>query len=368
MAHRVAVLALDRVVPFDLGIAARVFNAARDAHGNRLYEVVTCSVGGAPVRTNADFTLVVEHDERALTRADTIVVATQEPEGRLRDEGVLAADVAAALSAVPDRTRLVSICTGSFVLAALGLLDGLPATTHWMQAERFRRLFPKVDLRPDVLFVDNGRLLTSAGGAAGVDLCLHIIRRDHGAEIANSAARRCVVPPWRDGGQAQFIEHPLPAVSVTTTGPTREWALGRLRGPLTLDDLAEHARMSVRTFTRRFRAEVGMSPNQWVTQQRVDRRAACSKRATCPSRASRTRPVSAVRRSCDSTCARPSGYRPRRTAARSARPRRTHPEHRSPRHPCPLPREKEQRRVSDRIARHTTPGGAARDAARSTGQ
>lgn len=271
MAHRVAVLALDRVVPFDLGIAARVFNAARDAHGNALYEVVTCSISGAPVETNADFTIAVKHDERALVQADTVVVATQEPEGSLRDEGVLPADVAAALLAVPDSTRLVSICTGSFVLAALGLLDSLPATTHWMQAERFRRLFPAVELRPDVLFVDNGRVLTSAGGAAGVDLCLHIVRRDHGAEIANSAARRCVVPPWRDGGQAQFIEHPLPAVSVATTGPTREWALGRLRTPLTLDDLAEHARMSVRTFTRRFRAEVGMSPNQWVTQQRVDR-------------------------------------------------------------------------------------------------
>lgn len=264
-------LALDRVVPFDLGIPARVLGAARDAGGARLYDVVTCSLGGAPVRTSADYAIVVDRDERALTEADTVVIATQEPTGRLRDEGVLDADIAAALAGVRAQTRLVSICTGSFILAAAGLLDGAPATTHWMQAPRFAALFPRVELRPDVLFVDGGRVLTSAGGAAGVDLCLHIIRRDHGAEVANAAARRCVVPPWRDGGQAQFIERPLPAVSAATTGPTRDWALGRLRDALALEDLAAHAGMSVRTFTRRFRAEVGMSPNRWVTQQRVDR-------------------------------------------------------------------------------------------------
>jgi transcriptional regulator GlxA family with amidase domain len=271
MTHRVAVLALDRVVPFDLGIPARVFGAARDPDGEPLYEVVTCSIGGAPVRTSADFTIVVDHDESALAEADTVIVATQEPEGRLRDAGVLPAEVAAALATVPPETRLVTICTGAFVLAAAGLLDGVPATTHWMQAERFRRLFPRVDLRPDVLFVDNGRTLTSAGGAAGVDLCLHIVRSDHGSDVANAAARRCVVPPWREGGQAQFIEHPVPAHSTASTAETREWALARLHTPLTLAQLAEHAQMSVRTFTRRFRAEVGMSPNRWLAQQRVDR-------------------------------------------------------------------------------------------------
>ncbi|MDQ3723405.1 MAG: AraC family transcriptional regulator, partial [Actinomycetota bacterium] len=207
-AHRVAVLALDRVIPFDLGIPARVLGAARGGDGEPLYEVITCSIGGAPVRTSADFTIVVERDERALVEAGTVVIATQEPTGRLRDEGVLETEVATALAGVPAATRLVSICTGSFILAAAGLLDGSPATTHWAQAERFVRLFPGVELRPDVLFVDSGRVLTSAGGAAGVDLCLHMIRCDHGAEVANAAARRCVVPPWRDGGQAQFIERP----------------------------------------------------------------------------------------------------------------------------------------------------------------
>lgn len=269
--HRVVVLALDRVIPFDLGIAARVFGAVYDAQRMPLYEVVTCSLDGAPVRTSEDFSIVVDHDRRALLTADTVVIATQEPEGELLADGVLPTLEREALEAIPPSTRIVTICTGSFHAAALGVLDGLPATTHWNYADHFRRVFPQVRLQPDVLFVDNGRVLTSAGGAAGVDLCLHLVRRDHGAAIANAAARACVVPPWRDGGQAQFIEHAVPSVETASTAPTRTWALTDLRAPLTLEDLAAHAGMSVRTFTRRFRAETGMSPNQWVTQQRVDR-------------------------------------------------------------------------------------------------
>ncbi len=271
MPHQVVVLALDRVVPFDLGIAARVFGAARDSEGAPLYAVTTCSPRGGAVRTSADFSVLVDRDASALAEADTVVIATQEPRGRLRDAGELDPEVAEALARMRDDARILSTCTGSFILAAAGLLDGLPATTHWAHAATFARLFPRVELRPDVLFVDTGRVLTAAGGAAGVDLCLHVVRRDHGAEVANAAARRVVVPPWRDGGQAQFIEHAVPSVQVTTTSPTREWALGRLREPLGLHDLARHAGMSTRTFTRRFRAEVGMSPMQWVTQQRVDR-------------------------------------------------------------------------------------------------
>lgn len=270
--HRVAVLALDRVIPFDLGIPARVFTAAfQPGSGAPLYEVVTCSLGGRPVRTSEDFSIVVEHDERALWEADTVVIATQEPEGELLTDGRLPDAERIALEAIPESTRIVTICTGSFHAAALGVLDGLPATTHWNYAERFRAVFPRIELRPDVLFVDNGRVLTSAGGAAGVDLCLHLVRRDHGSEVANSTARNCVVPPWRDGGQAQFIEHAVPSVETASTAATRAWALRDVRAPLTLEDLASHAGMSVRTFTRRFRAEVGMSPNQWVTQRRVDR-------------------------------------------------------------------------------------------------
>jgi transcriptional regulator GlxA family with amidase domain len=164
----------------------------------------------------------------------------------------------------------MSICTGASVLAAAGLLDDRPATTHWFHAEILRRLYPRVKLDPDVLFVDDADVLTSAGVAAGIDLCLHVIRRDHGSEIANRAARRCVVPPWRDGGQAQYIERPLPRAAEATTAATREWSLRRLGDPLTLSALAIHANMSVRTFTRRFREETGLSPTQWLLRQRID--------------------------------------------------------------------------------------------------
>jgi transcriptional regulator GlxA family with amidase domain len=187
------------------------------------------------------------------------------------DDGTLDDDVRSALTDAAVRgARVISICTGAFVLAAAGLLDGRPATTHWAWAPRFRELFPRVRLDPEVLFVDDGRVLTSAGVAAGIDLCLHVVRQDHGSEIANHAARRCVVPPWRSGGQSQFIERPLPAMLDTSTAATRQWALEHLAAPLDLGSLAARARMSVRTFTRRFREETGQSPRQWVTQQRVD--------------------------------------------------------------------------------------------------
>ena len=271
MTHRVAVLALDGVVPFDLGIPSRVFDAARDQDGASLYEVVTCSLGGRPVQTSADFRISVDHDESALMSADTVVIATQLPTGVLAEQGTLPPPLARAMAAIPDTTRLISICTGAFHLAAAGLLDGRPATTHWCHVEDFRALFPQVQLDPDVLFVDDGRVLTSAGAAAGIDLCLHVVRRDHGAVVANNAARRVVVPPQRDGGQAQFIERPLPRYSTASTSATREWALTQLHKPLSLENLAAQAGMSVRTFTRRFRAEVGVSPNQWLTQRRVER-------------------------------------------------------------------------------------------------
>ena len=164
---------------------------------------------------------------------------------------------------------MMSICTGAFVLAAAGLLDGRPATTHWLHTAAFRRLFPAVRLDPDVLFVDDGDVLTSAGVAAGIDLCLHVVRRDHGSAVANRVARRCVVPPWRDGGQSQFIE-PLAEVAGEDDGRDRAWALDRLDEPLALADLAAHAAMSVRTFTRRFRDETGVSPARWLTDRRVE--------------------------------------------------------------------------------------------------
>ena len=267
-AHRVAVLALDGVYPFELGMPSRIFGAA-----GAPYEVLTCTVDGRPVRTAADFSIAVEHGPEVLGTADTVMIASfaATPATAELDAGRLPAPVAAALAPIRPGTRLVSICTGAFVLAAAGLLDGRPATTHWMLAERFRRLFPRVHLDPDVLFVDDGDILTSAGAASGIDVCLHLVRNDHGSEVANHAARRCVVPPWREGGQAQYIEAPVPRRAQDGTAATRQWALQRLHEPLALADLAQHARMSLRTFARRFTDEVGLSPGRWIVQQRLAR-------------------------------------------------------------------------------------------------
>ncbi|QCX79292.1 HTH-type transcriptional regulator CdhR [Streptomyces sp. YIM 121038] len=268
--HRVAVLALDGVYAFELGIPSRVFGNAEDAAGRPLYEVVVCTADGRPVRTDAGFSVAAEHGPEALGHADTVVIPPAAPCDRATAADGLPAPLAAALGRVRPGTRLVSFCSASFVLAAAGLLDGRPATTHWQVAEQFRREFPRVRLDEDVLFVDDGDILTSAGVAAGVDLCLHLVRRDHGSAVANHVARRCVVPPWRDGGQAQYIERPVPEPTVATTAPTRAWALERLQEPLTLGEMADHARMSLRTFTRRFRDEVGTTPGRWLTGQRIE--------------------------------------------------------------------------------------------------
>ncbi|MEU9916887.1 helix-turn-helix domain-containing protein [Streptomyces sp. NPDC051001] len=261
--ERVVVLALEGVYPFELGIPSRIFSAA----GGR-YEVLTCTVDGRPVRSNADFTIAVDHGPEALATADTVVIA---PVSADRVTAELSDEVSSALALIPSGARIVSICTGAFVLAAAGLLDGHRATTHWQLADRFREMFPHIALDPDVLFVDDGRILTSAGAASGVDVCLHVVRTDHGSELANFVARCCVVPPFRDGGQAQYIEQPVPELGATSTAATREWALARLDEPLTLTDLSAHARMSLRTFARRFHDEVGLSPGRWLIQQRVAR-------------------------------------------------------------------------------------------------
>ncbi|MER5897494.1 helix-turn-helix domain-containing protein [Streptomyces sp. NPDC001876] len=261
--HRVVVLALDGVYPFELGIPSRIFGAA----GGR-YEVVTCTVDGLPVHTNSDFSVTVEQGPEALATADTVVIPPFDTSRITRE---VSPPVAAALASVPKGTRIVSICTAAFVLAATGLLDGRPATTHWAVTRLFQEWFPHIALDPDVLFVDDDDVLTSAGAASGVDVCLHLVRKDHGTTLANHVARACVVPPWRDGGQAQYIEQPVPGTSANSTAATRQWALEHLYEPLSLTELAGHARMSLRTFARRFGEEVGMSPGRWLIQQRVVR-------------------------------------------------------------------------------------------------
>ncbi|WP_129667499.1 GlxA family transcriptional regulator [Phytoactinopolyspora endophytica] len=266
--HRVVVIAMDGIIPFEFSVPARLFGAALDETGRPHYEVVTASMHAEPVRTSADFVITPgESLVDAIASADTVVIpalelATMDPH-----------QVGAVVETLHHRrrgSRIISICTGAHVLAVAGLLDGRPATTHWNHAAEFSREFPAVLLDPDVLFVDDGDVLTSAGAAAGVDLCLHLIRRDQGSTTANAVARSCVVAPWREGGQAQFIDAPMPDHEDASTASTRAWAMERLDADLTLASMAKHASMSIRTFTRRFRDETGTSPNRWLTRQRVD--------------------------------------------------------------------------------------------------
>jgi transcriptional regulator GlxA family with amidase domain len=281
--HRVVVLALESVVAFELGLPHRFFTASAidpDWPGTGAYtppavpayEVLTVTVDDRPVTTSAGYAVTPTHPHTVLARADTVVIPgiTQITDRHLAGDGRLSADLAALLATARPGVRWLSICTGAFVLAATGMLDGLPATTHWAHADHFRRLFPQVRLDPDVLYVDNGDILTSAGNAAGIDLLLHVLRRDLGSDVANRVARGAVVAPWRAGGQAQFIERPVPDTDDEGTGPARAWVLAHLDEPASLADLASRAGMSVRTFTRRFREETGETAGSWLLRVRVD--------------------------------------------------------------------------------------------------
>ncbi|OOC55142.1 MULTISPECIES: GlxA family transcriptional regulator [Nocardiopsis] len=269
--HRVAVLVRHGVLPIEAGIVHRLFAQARDADGRRLYEVVTCALRPGEVRTDTDFTLNVAHGPEALDTADTVILPAADEDYVERPHDPLAPDLAAAVTRIGPDTRVASICTGAFVLAAAGLLAGCRVTTHWKSAGFFRAMYPGIDLDPDVLYTDNGRVLTAAGVASGIDLSLHMIRTDHGAAVANEVARGTVVPPHRDGGQAQYVRRPVPAPEHSSTGRARAWALDHLHLRLRLEDLAAREAMSVRTFTRRFRDEVGLSPGRWLAEQRLDR-------------------------------------------------------------------------------------------------
>ncbi len=278
--HRVVVLALPSVVAFELGLPHRFFAAnsidpawtgagAYTPSRAPAYEVLTVTVDDGPVTTSAGYQVTPTHPHTVLPTADTIVIPGIVDRYAAGD-GALPADLAALLATARPGVRWVSICTGAFVLAGAGLLDGLAATTHWAHAEHFRRLFPRVLLNEDVLYIDNGDILTSAGNAAGIDLLLHILRRDLGSDTANRVARGAVVAPWRAGGQAQFIERPVPEAGDEGTGPARAWVLDHLDEPVTLTSLAARAGMSVRTFTRRFREETGETAGTWLLRVRVD--------------------------------------------------------------------------------------------------
>lgn len=267
--HRIAVLLLAPVIGYDAVIPPQLFGEAVDDAGNPLYATTMVGLDATPVPTDNGYALVPGGTLDDLTSADTVIVPGTRLAGPRR-QGTLPDDVRAALARIRPGARIMSICTGAFVLGAAGLLDGRRASTHWAHAKEFRALYPGVDLAEDLLFVDEGDVLTSAGLAAGVDLCLHVIRRDHGATVANRVARHCVVPPWRDGGQAQFIERPVPDVAQDSTAAVRAWALANLAEPVDVAGLARRAQMSVRTFNRRFRDETGHSPGAWLGAQRLE--------------------------------------------------------------------------------------------------
>ncbi|MCO6003881.1 helix-turn-helix domain-containing protein [Actinoallomurus purpureus] len=264
--HTVAILALDQTVVFDMAVPIEVFGRVRLPDGRRPYRVQTC--GTRPEVPTQTFTIHTQWGLEALADADTIIVP-----GREETAGPPPVEALEALrDAAAHGTRIASICGGAFILAATGLLDGLAATTHWIAAQRFAEMFPKVDVRPDVLYVDNGQLLTSAGASAGLDLCLHMVRRDLGSAVAADAARLAVAPLEREGGQAQYIAHEQPPVPRgSLLEPTLTWIEDHLKDDLTLEAMAAHCGMSTRTFSRRFREHTGTTPLQWLLRARVRR-------------------------------------------------------------------------------------------------
>jgi len=264
----VAVAAFDGVVLGDLATPCEVFGRARSTDGRALYEVRICSV--APEVKSEHVTLRPPWRLSSLSHADTVIVPGVDDLDRAFPERLLRA----IRRAVERGARVASICSGAFVLAATGLLDGLRATTHWRSAAELARRHPAIEIDPDVLYVDNGNVLTSAGAAAGLDLCLHLVRRDFGAETAAGVARLAVMPLERAGGQAQFIVHEPPTSDGAAIGPLLAWLEQNLRRDLTLPVIARRAALSTRTLGRRFRAQMGTTPALWVAGARV-RRAQC---------------------------------------------------------------------------------------------
>nr|WSY53251.1 helix-turn-helix domain-containing protein [Streptomyces sp. NBC_00886] len=265
--HRVAVIVDEGTNPFEVGVATELFGLPRPELGlpGPLYEVLLCAPAREVRMNHGFFTLTGAYGLDAVDTADTLVVP-----GRPDNVVPRAAAVLDAIRRTHARgARVMSLCTGSFALAEAGLLDGRRATTHWMWADTFRALHPRVRLEPDVLFVDDGDVLTASGSAAALDLGLHVVRRDHGAEIANAVSRRLVFAAHRDGGQRQFVERPLPDVPDESLAPLLAWAQKRLGEPLTVADLAVRAAVSPATLHRRFRAQLGTTPLAWLTGERV---------------------------------------------------------------------------------------------------
>ncbi|MGF6954520.1 helix-turn-helix domain-containing protein [Paraburkholderia youngii] len=266
--HVVAVVAFDRISPFHLSVPCVVFGEDRRGGGVPAFDFRVCAVETGALATTAGFSIAVTHGLEALADAQTIIV----PSWRDPDETPSAALLDALRAAHARGALLVGLCLAAFVLAAAGILDGRPASTHWAWADDFARRYPRVRLDPDVLYVDDGDVLTSAGTAAGLDCCLHVLRKICGARVANHVARRLVVSPHRQGGQAQYVQQPMPPnPRGDRLSGLLDWVSGNLAAPHTLDTLAARALMSRRTFTRRFRLATGTTVGAWLLAQRLAR-------------------------------------------------------------------------------------------------
>ncbi|MER5574892.1 GlxA family transcriptional regulator [Streptomyces massasporeus] len=263
--HRVVLLVDENSNPFEMSCAIEIFGLRRPELGRDLYDFRLCAVAPHTRMRDGFFTLTGVAGPEAAEEADTLIVPNRPDTGTPRAPGVL--DVVRRAHA--RGARLVGFCSGAFTIAEAGLLEGRRAACHWMWAESFRARFPEVLLEPDVLFVDDGDILTASGSASALDLGLHVVRRDHGAEIANHVSRRLVFAAHRDGGQRQFVERPVPEVRDESLAPLLAWAQERLGEPLTVAELAARARVSPATLHRRFRAQLGTTPLAWLTGERV---------------------------------------------------------------------------------------------------
>ena len=263
MLTNVAVIAFDGVAPFELGILCEAFGIDRTADGVPAIDFAVCAEEDRPLRTSMGFTLQTSHGLDRVAEADLVGIPA------IKEVDASPAVLEAIRAAHARGARLMSVCSGSFVLGQAGLLDGIECTTHWMHTERLQRMFPAAKVIPEVLYVDAGQIVTGAGSAAGLDAALHIWRQEYGAAVANVVARRAVVPPYRDGGQAQYIARAVPDCEADTLRPLLTWILENLAEDHSVEALAKRALMSPRTFARRFREETGTTPHHWVTQQRV---------------------------------------------------------------------------------------------------
>ncbi|MEU8625754.1 helix-turn-helix domain-containing protein [Streptomyces sp. NPDC048669] len=266
MLKNVAALLLDEVNPFELGVICEVFGLDRSEEGLPVHDFAVVSAEGPALRTHAGFTISTPYGLDRLEEADLIAV----PAGGHFAEREYPREVLDALRRAVERgARVLSVCSGAYVLGAAGLLDGRRCTTHWRHADDLARRFPLAAVEPDVLYVDEGSVITSAGTAAGIDACLHLVRQAYGPAAANTIARRMVVPPHRDGGQAQYIQRPLPRDRCDTVGDTLAWMERHLDREVTVEQLAAQAHMSPRTYARRFQQETGTTPYRWLLRQRV---------------------------------------------------------------------------------------------------